>query len=493
MKKYILSIDQGTTGTTVLIIDKKISIKAKVNNEFTQYYPKPGWVEHDANEIWSVSVKTIHDAIKKAKIKAEEIAAISITNQRETTVAWQRSTSNPIHKAIVWQDRRTAPICEHLTKKGLLAKVRNKTGLVLDAYFSGTKMGWYMKNVKKAKALALKKDLAFGTIDSWLVWKLTAGQAHVTDVSNASRTLLLNLKTLNWDKELLKIFHVPLNTLPKVCSSSEIYGYTHGIKGIPNGIPVAGIAGDQQAALFGQACFAPGEAKCTYGTGSFLLMNIGSKPSFTKTGLLTTVAWKIGNETTYAFEGSAFIAGAAVQWLRDELKIIHKAPDVEKLANTVKDNGGVYFVPALAGLGSPYWNPHARGTLCGLTRGSNQGHIARATLEGIAYLQNDIVLAMQKASKKKLKTLKVDGGAVANNLLMQFQADILDTKLIRPKIIETTALGSAFLAGLAVGFWKNQNEIKKTFKVDKVFSSKMNTKERTRLLTEWKKAVAKAN
>ncbi|MBU0505129.1 MAG: glycerol kinase GlpK [bacterium] len=492
MKKYILSIDQGTTGTTVLIIDKKITIKAKVNNEFTQHYPQPGWVEHDASEIWDVSVKTIHDAIKKAKIKAHEIAAISITNQRETTVAWQRSTSNPLYKAIVWQDRRTAPVCEHLIKKGLQTIVRNKTGLVLDAYFSGTKMGWYMKNVKKTKALALKKDLAFGTIDSWLVWKLTAGKAHVTDVSNASRTLLLNLKTLKWDKELLKIFHVPLNTLPKVCSSSEIYGYTQGIKGLPDGIPVAGIAGDQQAALFGQACFTPGEAKCTYGTGSFLLMNIGSKPSFTKSGLLTTVAWKIGNKTTYAFEGSAFIAGAAVQWLRDELKIIHKASDIEKLAKTVNDNGGVYFVPALAGLGSPHWNPHARGTLCGLTRGSNQGHIARATLEGIAFLQKDIVHAMQKACKKKLKTLKVDGGAVTNNLLMQFQADILDTKLVRPKIIETTALGSAFLAGLAVGFWKSQDEIKKTFKVDRVFVSKMNKTERSRLLAEWHRAIGKA-
>ncbi len=492
MKKYILSIDQGTTGTTVLVIDKKINICAKVNNEFTQHYPKPGWVEHNANEIWNVSAKTVTQALKKAKAKASEIAAISITNQRETVVAWDKKTSKPIHRAIVWQDRRTADECERLKKRGLLNKVRRKTGLVLDPYFSGTKIGWFMKNVPQAKKLAKENRLAFGTIDSWLVWKLTKGAAHVTDVSNASRTLLMDLKTLNWDNELLIIFNAPKKALPKICSCSEIYGYTKGIKELPDGIPVSGIAGDQQAALFGQACFTPGEAKCTYGTGSFLLMNIGNKPVLAKSGLLTTVAWKIGNNVQYAFEGSAFIAGAAVQWLRDELKIIKSAPEIENLAKTVKDNGGVYFVPALAGLGSPHWNPHARGTLCGLTRGSNQGHLARATLEGIAYLQRDIIEAMQKESGKKLKSLKVDGGACVNNLLMQFQSDVLDTNILRPKTIETTALGSAFLAGLAVGFWKSQKEIKNVFKLDKTFKPKMKKGDRERFVKEWKQAVKKA-
>ncbi len=492
MKNYILSIDQGTTGTTVLIVDRELNIKAKVNQEFTQHYPQPGWVEHSANEIWDSVVVTIQKALQQAGLAAEDIAAIGITNQRETTVAWQRSTGEPIHHAIVWQDRRTADVCACLKKKGLLKKIRRTTGLVLDPYFSGTKMGWLMKNVLAARVLVKKNDLAFGTIDSWLVWKLTAGAQHVTDVSNASRTLLMNLKTLAWDDSLLKIFGVPKQTLPKICSSSEIYGHTKNIQGLCDGIPIAGIAGDQQAALFGQACFAPGEAKCTYGTGSFLLMNIGKKFVAPKTGLLTTVAWKIGKQVNYALEGSAFIAGAAVQWLRDELKIISSANQIEELAKTVADNGGVYFVPALAGLGSPHWDPYARGVICGLTRGSRQGHLARATLEGIAYSQYDILLAMQKESGKKLKKLKVDGGAVANDLLMQFQSDILDADLIRPKVIETTALGAAFLAGLAVGMWSSQKEIASTFGVDKHFVPGMKKAERQRLIAGWQSALQKA-
>lgn len=494
MTKYILSIDQGTTGTTVLLIDKKIKVKAKVNTEFKQYYPKPGWVEHDASEIWDVTVKTIKAALKQAKAKGKDIAAIGITNQRETTVLWDRKNSKPVHKAIVWQDRRTADTCEKLRKiKGALSLVKKKTGLVLDPYFSGTKINWILNHSKQAKSLEKKKQLAFGTIDTWLVWNLTNGGSHVTDVSNASRTLLMDLKSLQWDEKLLKLIGVPKSVLPEIRSCSEIYGLTKGVPGLPDGIPVSGMAGDQQAALFGQACFAAGEAKCTYGTGSFLLMNIGKKPVASKTGLLTTVAWQLGKDVYYALEGSAFIAGAAVQWLRDELQIIKTAPEIEKLAEAVKDNGGVYFVPALAGLGAPYWNPHARGLLTGLTRGSNRGHLARAVLEGVAFSQYDILMAMQKDSGKKLKKLKVDGGATQNNLLMQFQSDILGCQIIRPKVIETTALGSAFLAGLAVGFWKNQSEIQKVFQQDRIFKSRMKPQVRKEAVKNWGLAVQRAN
>lgn len=493
MSRYILAIDQGTTGTTALIIDRDLNVLAKVNNEFAQHYPKPGWVEHDANQIWQSTVKTVGEVIERAGAKGTDIAAIGITNQRETTVLWERATSKPVHRAIVWQDRRTAATCERIKKNKVIAKmVRQKTGLVLDPYFSGTKIDWILKNVPAAKALAKGGRLAFGTIDTWLVWNLTGGATHVTDVSNASRTLLMDLKSLSWDAKLLKTFGVPASVLPEIKSSSEVYGRTKNVPGLPDGIPISGMAGDQQAALFGEVCFAPGEAKCTYGTGSFLLMNIGKKPVLSKSGLVTTVAWKIGKDVFYALEGSSFIAGAAVQWLRDELKMISKSSEVEALAASVADTGGVYFVPALAGLGAPHWDPHARGLLTGLTRGSGRAEIARAVLEGVALSQYDVLEAMQKDSGKKLKMLKADGGASANNLLMQFQSDILRTQIVRPRVVETTALGAAFLAGLAVDFWKDKEEIRKSFKVDRVFEPLMDKKTRTEKIAGWKKAVKRA-
>jgi glycerol kinase len=488
--KYILSIDEGTTGVTVLLIDKNMGVAAKINTEFKQYYPQPSWVEHDAEEIWNVTVKTIGLVLAQARASGSAVAAIGITNQRETTVLWDRITSQPVHPAIVWQDRRTALVCDRLRKnKTTLKTVREKTGLVLDPYFSATKIAWILKNVPHARELAHKHQLAFGTMDSWLTWHLTGGEVHVTDVSNASRTSLMDLNTLRWDEKLLKIFGVPTSVLPPIKSCSEIYGETKNVAGLPDGIPIAGMAGDQQAALFGQACFTPGDAKCTYGTGSFLLMNIGKKPVLSKSGLLTTVAWQLGKNVTYALEGSAFIAGAAVQWLRDELKLIEHSSDIEALAQTVADCGGVYFVPALAGLGAPHWQANARGLLCGLTRGSNRGHIARAVLEGVALSQYDILSAMQKDGKKKMKILKVDGGAVDNNLLMQFQADVLGCQITRPKITETTAFGAAFLAGLAVGFWQNQEEIQKAFKVDQVFTPQMSAMSCKQKIAEWEKAV----
>lgn len=492
MKDLILSIDQGTTGTTVLILDQKLNVLSKKNNEFPQHYPQPGWVEHDPQEIWDSTVKTISEAILLAKINSDRIAGIGITNQRETTLIWNRNDSRPIHKAIVWQDRRTAPFCEKLKKSGKEKWVRAKTGLVCDPYFSGTKIKWLLDNVPGAKTKAKAGELAFGTIDTFLTWKLTDGANHITDVSNASRTLLMNLKTLEWDSELLNLFEVPPQILPEILPSSFIYGYTKNVPGLPDGIPVSGIAGDQQAALFGQACFKAGEAKCTYGTGSFLLMNIGDKPILSRTGLVTTVAWQLGKKVSYALEGSSFIAGAAVQWLRDGLKIINSSSEVEALAGSVPDNGGVSFVPALAGLGAPHWNPHARGLITGLTRGTTRGHIARATLEGIAYQQLEIVEAMEKDSKKKCNRLKVDGGASANNLMMQFQSDILGTKIIRPKMIETTAFGAAFLAGLAVGVWKNQEEIKQFWKEDRSFSPTLTPKKRSELKKKWCEVVKKA-
>lgn len=489
LKKYILSIDQGTTGTTVMILDRGLTVLAKVNNEFPQIYPQPGWVEHDADLIWQGVVRTLEQAIAAAEISADDIAAIGITNQRETTVLWDKVSGVPVHNAIVWQDRRTADICERLKKRGLEKKIKAKTGLVLDPYFSATKLQWLLKNSREVKACLAWERLNFGTVDSFLTFKLTGHAVHVTDVSNASRTLLMNLKTLAWDDELLKIFQVPRTVLPQIRSCSEIYGKTRGVPGLPDGIPVAGMAGDQQAALFGQACFDVGEAKCTYGTGSFLLMNTGAKPIFSRRGLITTVAWKIGKAVSYALEGSVFIAGAAVQWLRDGLKIIDKAHEIEELARTVADNGGVYFVPALAGLGAPHWDPHARGLICGLTRGSQRGHIARATLEGIAFSQNDILACMQKEAKKPLKRLKVDGGAAANDLLMQFQADVLGCEIIRPQIVETTAMGAAFLAGLAVGLWTAQQEIVEKLKVERVFEPDMSRKERAERIQAWRVAL----
>jgi glycerol kinase len=492
MKDIILAIDQGTTGTTVILLDRSLSILAKVNQEYPQHYPQPGWVEHDPEEIWESTLQTISEALSRASIDESRIAGIGITNQRETTVVWNRATGKPIHRAIVWQDRRTASVCEKLKKKKLEPKIKRKTGLVLDAYFSGTKIAWILDHVPGARARVAKGELAFGTIDTFLTWRLTGGKAHVTDVSNASRTLLMNLKTLKWDPELLKIFRVPASVLPEIRSSSEVYGTTSGVRGLPDGIPVAGMAGDQQAALFGQACFAAGEAKCTYGTGSFLLMNTGKKIVASRYGMLTTVAWKIGDQTTYALEGSAFIAGAAIQWLRDGLKMISKASDIEALAASVPDSGGVTFVPGFVGLGGPHWRQEARGAILGLTRGTTQAHIARACLEGIAFLQYDILSAMQKDLGKKLKVLKVDGGATVNNLLMQFQSDILGVKLVRPKMIETTALGAAFLAGLAVGLWKNLPEIASHWKEDKTFTPAMPKKEVAVHLKRWNEAVRKA-
>ncbi len=492
MKDIILSIDQGTTGTTVLLLDRNLNILSKENNEFPQHYPQPGWVEHDPEEIWQCTLKTIEEVVRASDIDPGRIAGIGITNQRETTAVWEKSSGRPVHPAIVWQDRRTASICEKLKKKGLESKIKKKTGLVLDPYFSGTKLTWLLDHVEGLRKKSLEGDIAFGTIDTYLTWKLTGGKAHVTDVSNASRTLLMNLQTLAWDPELLKIFRVPADILPEIKSSSEVYGTTFGIDGLPDGIPISGIAGDQQAALFGQACFNAGEAKCTYGTGSFLLMNTGKKIIPSKSGMLTTVAWKLNGQVTYALEGSAFIAGAAVQWLRDGLKMIHKSSDIETLAASVEDSGGVTFVPGFVGLGAPHWRPHARGTISGMTRGTTNSHIARACLEGIAFLQYDILMAMQKDLGKRLKTLKVDGGACVNNLLMQFQSDILGVKLVRPKMIETTALGAAFLAGLAVGLWKDQKEIAAHWKEDATFNPKMSKKDVTHHIRRWSEVVKKA-
>jgi glycerol kinase len=490
MSDLVMSIDQGTTGTTVLILDHNLNVLAKVNHEFPQHYPHQGWVEHDLEEIWDCTVRTIKDAVEQAQINPRAIKAIGITNQRETTGIWERKSGKPIHKAIVWQDRRTGDYCNQLNKKpGLAAKIRQKTGLVIDAYFSGTKIKWLLDHVPGARNRAKAGELAFGTIDTFLVWRLSGGKAHVTDVSNASRTLLMNLKTLEWDNDLLKLFNVPSGILPKIASNSEVYGVTRNVPGLPDGIPIAGMAGDQQAALFGQACFDAGSAKCTYGTGSFILMNTGSKIVYSKNKMITTVGWKLGNKTTYALEGAAFIAGAAVQWLRDGLDIIETAPEVEELAASVPDSHGVTFVPALVGLGTPHWRPEARGVIQGLTRATTRAHLARATLEGIAFLQYDILKAMEKDLGKKLKVLKVDGGACANNLLMQFQADLLRTKLVRPKMIETTAFGAAFLAGLAVGVWKDTDEIKKTWVKDREFGPEMKPIEVKQHVTRWVEAL----
>jgi len=493
MSDLVLAIDQGTTGTTVLILDHGLNILAKKNNEFPQYYPEQGWVEHDLDEIWQCTVRTIQEAIQMAGIDANRIAAIGITNQRETTGIWNRNTGRPIHKAIVWQDRRTADFCHKLKKQsGMEAKIRKKTGLVIDAYFSGTKIKWLLDKVPSAREQAKQGELAFGTIDTYLVFKLSNGAAHVTDVSNASRTLLMNLKTLAWDPELLKIFNVPTQVLPKIASSSEVYAHTRGVPGLPDGIPISGMAGDQQAALFGQACFEAGSAKCTFGTGSFILMNTGSKIVSSKNKMLTTVAWKIGSKTTYALEGSAFIAGAAVQWLRDGMKLIGSAPEIEALAASVPDSDGVTFVPALVGLGAPHWRPEARGLISGFTRATTKAHLARATLEGIAFLQYDILQAMAKDLGKKLQILKVDGGASVNNLLMQFLSDILRVKIVRPKMVETTGLGAAFLAGLAVGVWKDQKDIVRSWVMDQQFEAKISPKDAKAHTDRWAAAVKKA-
>ena len=487
MKEFILALDQGTTSSRAIVFDHNGLPVATAQKEFTQYYPKPGWVEHDPDEIWSTQAGVALEAITKAGLESVNIAAIGITNQRETTLVWNKKTGKPVYNAIVWQDRRTADFCDKLKSDGHSSKILEKTGLIIDAYFSATKIRWILDNVKDARKLAEEGQLVFGTIDTWLVWNLTQGRLHVTDVSNASRTMLFNIHTLKWDEELLRIFNIPSAMLPKVRSSSEIYGKTVGQ--FATSIPVAGIAGDQQAALFGQMCIEPGMVKNTYGTGCFMMMNIGNKPIQSTSKLLTTIAWRIGNDTQYALEGSIFIAGAVVQWLRDGLGIIKKSGDVEKLAAKVKDSEGVYFVPAFAGLGAPHWNQHARGTLVGLTRGSTSAHIARAALDSIAYQTLEVLLAMQKDSGIDIRELRVDGGATVNNQLMQFQSDLLQTKVVRPKITETTALGAAYLAGLAVNYWSNINEIRQQWQMDKTFSPQIEESETHSLIKGWHRAV----
>ena len=487
--KFILALDQGTTSSRAILFNRKGRIVAVAQKEFRQYFPQPGWVEHDAEEIWKTQLLVAKQAIKKAGIGPRDVAGIGITNQRETVVVWDRESGRPICRAIVWQDRRTAPHCDKLHKKGLAKKIQKKTGLVVDAYFSATKVSWILKNVEGARAAAKAGRLAFGTIDSWLIWNLTGGKVHVTDVSNASRTMLYNVRQGTWDRDLLKLFGVAKSMLPEVRESSEIYGEASVFR--PR-IPIAGIAGDQQAALFGQVCTSPGIAKNTYGTGCFMLMNTGAKPVPSKNRLLTTVAWKVDGKTEFALEGSVFIGGAVVQWLRDGLNLIKHSPEVETLAKTVEDNGGVYMVPAFAGLGAPYWDAYARGTLVGLTRGSTRGHIARAALESIAYQSKDLLRAMEADTGSRLKELRVDGGASLNNLLMQFQADLLGVPVVRPKVAETTALGAAYLAGLAVGYWKNQAEIGKQWAVDKRFDPVMSGRERKRLYHQWKRALERS-
>jgi glycerol kinase len=487
--KYILALDQGTTSSRAIIFDQAGAIVSVAQREFRQIFPKPGWVEHDADEIWASQSAVAVEAMQKANLTAAEIAGIGITNQRETTVVWDRKTGRPIHNAIVWQDRRTAGACDRLKKAGKAPLIRRKTGLVIDAYFSGTKLAWILNQVPGAKARARAGELAFGTIDSWLVWNLTGGRAHVTDVSNASRTMLFDLKTCTWDDELLKLFGVPRAALPEVRASSEVYGECS-LCGAA--IPIAGIAGDQQAALFGQACTWPGMVKNTYGTGCFMLMNTGAKPIASKNNLLTTVAWRVGGRTEYALEGSIFIAGAVVQWLRDGLGLIKSSAEVEALAAQAPDNGGVYLVPAFAGLGAPHWDQYARGLVAGLTRGTSSAHLARAALEGIAYQVNDVLTAMQADSGIKLRELRVDGGACANNLLMQFQAGVLGVPVVRPRVAETTALGAAYLAGLAVGFWKDTKEIAAQWQADRRFTPTLKPAQKKKLLAGWTKALARA-
>lgn len=485
MPQFILALDQGTTSSRAIVFDKKGEIKAVAQKEFTQIYPQPGWVEHDPAEIWSTQVGVAAEAILKARLSPADIASIGITNQRETAVVWDRETGTPVHNAIVWQDRRTASFCDSL-KQSFAAIIQEKTGLVIDAYFSATKVKWILDNVEGAREKAVNGKLAFGTIDSWLIWNLTDGKVHVTDVSNASRTMLFNIHTLQWDEELLKLFDIPLAMLPEVRSSSEVYGETAG-RLLSSKIPIAGIAGDQHAALFGQMCTQPGMVKNTYGTGCFMLMNIGDKPILSKHSLLTTIAWKINGSVQYALEGSIFIGGAVVQWLRDGLGLINTSADVEALAAKVSDNGGVYFVPAFAGLGAPHWDGHARGTIVGITRGTMAGHFARAALESIAFQTVEVLKAMEMDSGTSIKELRVDGGATVNNLLMQIQADMLGTSVIRPKVTETTALGAAYLAGLAVGYWSGVDEIQSQWQLDRAFEPGRSANDE--LMAGWNKAI----
>ena len=487
-EKYILAIDQGTSSSRAIVFDHEGKVCATAQKEFTQHFPQPGWVEHDPREIWSSEAAVIAEAITAVGINGLDIAAIGITNQRETTIVWDAATGEPVYNAIVWQDRRTAGYCDTLKAAGLTEKIREKTGLIIDAYFSGTKIKWILDNVPGARERATRGELRFGTVDTWLVWNLTRGEVHVTDVSNASRTMLFNINTLSWDRELLELLDIPLSMMPSVRSSSEVYGHTKTTL-FAHEVPIAGIAGDQQAALFGQMCTEPGSVKNTYGTGCFLLMNTGEKPVLSKNNLLTTIAWKIGDKVNYALEGSIFVAGSVVQWLRDSLGIIRSSSEVEALAERVPDNGGVYFVPALTGLGAPYWDPYAHGTITGLTRGATAAHIARAALEGIAFQTMDIVGAMERDASVKLAELKVDGGASRNNLLMQFQADVLGTSVIRPMVTETTAMGACYLAGLAVGYWSDIEEIRRQWSVERAFTPAASPEKVAALKAGWADAV----
>ena len=492
--KAILAIDQGTTGTTVAVMNTRGVLLGSVNYEFPQIYPKPGWVEHDPEAIWASVLKGIRAVFRKGLCKPADVASIGITNQRETSLLWERRSGKSLGNAIVWQCRRTASFCEGLRKKGLEPMVRDRTGLVLDPYFSASKFRWLLNDIEGARGRARRGDIAAGTIDSYLLYRLTGGAVHATDVSNASRTSLMNLRTLDWDPELLKLFNVPKKLLPEIIPSSGDLGRTQGVPGLPDGVPIAGIAGDQQSALFGQAGFDRGAAKCTFGTGSFILMNTGQDLMHSDAGLLSTVAWQLAGQKTpvYALEGGAFVCGAAVQWLRDELGIIKRAPDIEKLASQVPDAGGVEFVPALTGLGAPHWDPDARGVISGLTRGAGASHIARATLEAMALQNVDILRAMERDLGRRMVDLKVDGGAAANNLLMQLQADYLGREIIRPKVIETTVAGACFLAGLGVGIWKDTEALGKVWRADQRFPSRMGTGPRRRRLASWQKAVSRA-
>ena len=489
MKKYILAIDAGTTSSRAVLFDKHGAQIGIAQHEFTQYFPKEGWVEHNPEEIWETQLQSIQDVMKHTGIAPDEIDSIGITNQRETTVIWDRKTGKPVYNAIVWQDRRTASMCEQLTEQGATSLFQEKTGLVIDAYFSGTKIKWIMDNDPTIRRRAQNGELAFGTIDTWLIWKLTNGQSHVTDVTNASRTLIYNIHNLKWDDELLELLTVPRSLLPNVVASSEIVTTT-AVEIMGTAIPIAGIAGDQQAALFGQLCTKPGDVKNTYGTGCFCIMNTGSRAVVSKNRMLTTIAWKLGDEVIYALEGTIFAAGALVQWLRDNLGIIKTAAEVEALANTVENNGGVTFVPALAGLAAPYWDPHATGAIMGITRGTQKGHIARAALEAIALRSAEIIIEMQKDAEAEFKTLKVDGGACTNNLLMQIQANLLQKEVVRPRITETTAMGAAFFAGLATGFWPSENVLQDLWQMDRKFTPQPDTDSRD-IVSNWSRRISK--
>lgn len=488
MKKYILALDQGTTSSRAIVFDHDGKICSVAQKEFTQYFPKPGWVEHNPNEIWSSQASVIAESISTIDINGLDIAGIGITNQRETTIVWDVDTEEPIYNAIVWQDRRTADYCDKLKAEGLIDTIREKTGLIIDAYFSGTKIKWILDNVPGARQRAEQGKLRFGNVDSWLVWRLTRGEVHVTDVTNASRTMLFNINTLKWDADLLKLLDIPVSMLPEVKSSSEVYGHTKTTI-FAHEVPISGIAGDQQAALFGQMCIEPGAIKNTYGTGCFVMLNTGEKPVKSENNLLTTIAWKIGDKINYALEGSIYVGGSVVQWLRDGLCCIKSSSEIEELAASVPDSGGVFFVPALTGLAAPYWDQHARGTIIGITRGTTTAHIARAALDGIAFQTYDIARAMAKDMGAPLTELKVDGGASRNNLLMQYQANLLGIKVVRPKITETTALGAAYLAGLAVGFWKDLDEIKQQWQVERTFDPVPDNEEIAAAKQGWADAV----